>query len=352
VQDVVAGLLAWFRRNARTLPWREVPREPYRVLVSELMLQQTQVDRVIPKYESFLEAFPDLESLADASEEEVLAVWSGLGYYRRAKLLHRLARAVMAGSGSLPEGARELEKLPGVGPYTAAAVASLAFGEAVPVLDGNVVRVASRVLAFAGDPRSSAGRRALSGWAAPLVEAGPAGEINEALMELGATVCTPASPRCEDCPLAESCGARAGGRPDNFPRPRPTRASVKLRWVAACCIDRHGRWLVRKIEDGPILRDLWLPPIATLDDGEDPVERAVDLAPGPVCGDPEVLPGIDHSITHRRIQVVPVRFRVPNGTVGDAGDRWIAPGSSPIATSSLLNKLFDVSDLESEYENE
>ena len=195
-------LLAW--QSAATpgpCPGAGEPRDPYRVLVSELMLQQTQVDRVTDRFETFVAAYPDLATLAGATEDEVLAAWSGLGYYRRARLLHRLARGVRAGSGALPTSAAELGELPGVGPYTAAAVASLAFGEAIPVLDGNVLRVASRVLAAAGDPRTAAGREALLCWLRPLVEVGgPPGLVNEALMELGAIVCRPTSPNCAALP--------------------------------------------------------------------------------------------------------------------------------------------------------
>ncbi len=263
-------LLAWYRDNARVLPWRGEPRDPYRVLVSELMLQQTQVDRVRPRFEAFIAAFPDLAALAAASEEAVLAAWSGLGYYRRARMLHRLAREVAAGTGTLPGCAAELAELPGVGPYTAAAVASLAFGEAVPVLDGNVQRVAARFLAFGGDPRSADGREALLRWLRPLVEEGPPGLVNEALMELGATVCRPVSPHCGRCPLAVGCRARAEGRQERIPPPRRRRSEQVLSWAAACCVDAEGRWLVRQVCEGPILRGLWLPPIAELEPREAP----------------------------------------------------------------------------------
>jgi A/G-specific adenine glycosylase len=311
------------------------------------MLQQTQVDRVVPKFEAFIEVFPDLAALARASEEAVLAQWSGLGYYRRARLLHRLAREVSAGSGVLPESAHGLEELPGIGPYTAAAVASLVHGEAIPVLDGNVLRVASRVLAHSGDPRSSAGRREISAWAKPLVAAGPAGEVNEALMELGATVCTPSSPRCDVCPLSPDCRGRASGRPADFPSPRGARAIESIHWVAACCVDRQGRWLLRVIDEGPILRGLWLPPIAVLEDNDDPVARAMTMAPGTPTGNPEVLPEVHHSITYRRIRVTPVLIRMDAEQAGDEGDRWFTPEEKAIATSSLLDKFIDVSHLES-----
>ena len=338
-------LLAWYRRNARPLPWRSEPRDPYRVLVSELMLQQTQVDRVAGRFEGFVAAFPDLRALAAAAEEEVLAAWSGLGYYRRARMLHRLARELAAGTGVLPGTAAELAELPGVGPYTAAAVASLAFGEAVPVLDGNVLRVASRFLAAAGDPRTAAGRDALLGWLRPLVEGGPPGPINEALMELGATVCRPLSPDCGRCPLATGCRARAEGRPQRFPPPRRRRGEVAVTWVAACCVDRAGRWLVRQVTDGPILRGLWLPPIAEIGPEDRPEEVARRLVPGRLAVPARLLAAVRHSITHRRITIHPVRLIVSDRAAAAAAGRWVDPAAPAVPTSSLFSKLIKVNSL-------
>jgi A/G-specific adenine glycosylase len=339
-------LLAWYRDNARVLPWRGEPRDPYRVLVSELMLQQTQVDRVRPRFEAFIDAFPDLATLAAAPEEAVLAAWSGLGYYRRARMLHRLARELAAAAGTLPRSAAELAELPGVGPYTAAAVASLAFGEAVPVLDGNVQRVASRVLAVDGDPRSADGREALLRWLRPLVEEGPPGLVNEALMELGATVCRPASPHCERCPLAADCLANAEGRQERIPPPRRRRSEQVLSWAAACCVDASGRWLVRQVCEGPILRGLWLPPIAELAPREDPEEAARRLVPGELLNPPRRLTAVRHSITHRRITVHPVRLDLEEGAAATAAGRWVDPASPSIPTSSLFSKLLRISNLQ------
>ena len=201
-----APLLPWFARSRRDLPWREPRRDPYRVWLSEVMLQQTRVDVVVPYYRRFLERFPDLQTLAAAREDEVLALWSGLGYYARGRNLHRAARTAAA-SGGLPRTAAKLRELPGFGPYTAAAVASLAFGEQVALVDGNVARVLARVLRLPGDAAQA--RAAAWRVAAQLLPDARAGEFNEALMELGATVCTPKNPRCVDCPLEAGCGGRA-----------------------------------------------------------------------------------------------------------------------------------------------
>jgi A/G-specific adenine glycosylase len=332
------ALLRWYETNARSLPWRSQPRNPYHVLVSEFMLQQTQVERVVSYFTAFIARFPDLQRLAAASEEEVLSAWSGLGYYRRARSLHRLAQEVAAGSG-LPATATELQRLPGIGPYTAAAVASLAFAEAVPVLDGNVMRVGARVMTMEVDPRSAEGRRRLESWVLELMEGAPPGAINEALMELGATVCTPVEPICGECPFERRCRARADGAQEAFPRPRRRRASVAVRWVAACCFNREGRWLLRRVEDGPILRGLWLPPLAELEASGDPARMAAGLVPGLKWAEGETGSPVRHTITHRRIEVVPVRFAAEGLASLGEDWRWADPLDPGVPTSSLLAKL-------------
>ncbi len=333
------ALLRWFRLQARDLPWRGAGRSPYRVLVSEFMLQQTQVDRVAPRFERFVRRFPTLGDLAAAAEDDVVEEWSGLGYYRRARLLHRLARAVADAGGELPASSAELEKLPGVGPYTAAAVASLASGEAVPVLDGNVMRVGARVLAMSGDPRAAAGRRRLEAWVRGLLAEAPAGEINEALMELGATLCTPLDPACGRCPLAPVCAARAEGRPLAYPPPRRRRGAVGLRWAAACAVAPDGRWLLCRIDEGPILRGLWLPPLAELEEGADPLLEARRVLAGVAADAAMLAPAVRHSITHRRIEVVPARFEVSEAVLRNDAWRWADPSSPGLPTSALLAKL-------------
>ncbi len=331
------ALVEWFDESARDLPWREHPRDPYRVLVSEIMLQQTQVERVMPRYLAFLERFPDLEALARAEEEEVLEAWSGLGYYRRARALHAAARAA---GRTLPKSAARLQELPGIGPYTAAAVASLAFGEMVPVLDGNVLRVASRYLALDQPSRSPGVRRVLAHWVRALMDQGEEpGRINEALMELGAVVCTPSNPRCEQCPLSEGCAGRASGEPERWPEPRKGRSVEEVLWVAPLITDDRERLLVRRVQKGSILRGLWLPPFGELKDPHEAVQRAGELTPisaRPVEGD---LPDpVRHSITHRRITVYPVPMKAE--TREEPKDcRWVDPLSPGVPTSSLLGKL-------------
>ena len=335
------ALLDWYRTRARDLPWRSEPRDPYLVLVSEIMLQQTQVDRVAPRFASFVERFPTFAILAEATQEEVLTAWSGLGYYRRARNLHRLAREVAAGTGYLPRTASDLEQLPGIGPYTAAAIASLAFGETVPVLDGNVMRVGARVLAMETAPRSAEGRRRLETWIVNLMDGVPPGQVNEALMELGAVVCRPADPDCSDCPLGEGCRANAEGQPEAYPPPRRRRAVIALRWVAACCVGCEGAWLLRRIDEGPILRGLWLPPLAELEDRTDPVDKAKRLLLNVKIRDLTAGPAVRHHITHRRIDVVPVRVEAEPFDPPSENWRWVDPRNPGVPTSSLLGKLVE-----------
>jgi A/G-specific adenine glycosylase len=334
-------LLNWFRANARMLPWRREPRNPYHVVVSEFMLQQTQVDRVVPRFESFVERFPTFDALARVVEEEVLEEWSGLGYYRRARMLHRLAREVVAGPGELPQTAGELVKLPGIGPYTAAAVASLAFGKAEPVLDGNVMRVGARVLALKLETRSAEGRHQLESWISGLMEGESPGQFNEALMELGATVCTPMEPECGQCPFASDCEANTQGRQEDFPPPRRRRATEYLRWVAACVVTEDGSWLVRRVDEGPILRGLWLPPLGKLDESIEPEDAARQLVPFGAITAPKLADAVRHNITHRKIDVIPVRFEVARAEPPSEAWRWVYPGSPGVPTSSLLAKLVD-----------
>ena len=203
------ALIRWYRRNRRDLPWRRT-NDPYAIWISEVMLQQTTVPTIAPRWQRFLHRFPTVGALAQAPEREVLAEWAGLGYYARARNLCRAAKRIVS-AGAFPRTAVEWRALPGVGPYTAAAIASICFGEPAAVVDGNVARVLSRLEALRLDPRSPAGSRRLRSAAQALLDHGAPGEFNQALMELGATVCTPRAPRCPDCPLGASCRARTAG---------------------------------------------------------------------------------------------------------------------------------------------
>src|SRR3954451_9258496 len=215
------ALLAFYDAHARDLPWRRT-RDPYAIWVSEIMLQQTRVQTVIPYWERWMARFPTVSALAGAELDDVLAAWAGLGYYSRARNLHAGARAVDARfGGALPSRASELREVPGIGPYTAGAIASIAFGERAPLVDGNVARVLARVFAIEHDIKSTAGGKALWATAGELMAALPAatapGDLNQGLMELGATICAAAQPRCLVCPLVSDCSAVRTGRQDELP---------------------------------------------------------------------------------------------------------------------------------------
>ena len=216
------SLLAWYRRHQRALPWR-ASRDPYRIWVSEVMLQQTTVAAVQPYYEAFLARFPDVRALATARVEDLLALWSGLGYYRRARHLHAAARAIVERhAGRFPRELAQALALPGVGPYTARAVLSIAYGVAEPVVDGNVRRVLARLLLLRG--RAWRDERAFHAPAAELLAKRSPGDWNQAVMELGATVCTPRAPACPACPWRRSCAARAQGLQEQLPERKPRSA--------------------------------------------------------------------------------------------------------------------------------
>ncbi|HET7903271.1 MAG TPA: A/G-specific adenine glycosylase, partial [Candidatus Eisenbacteria bacterium] len=212
-----AALLRWYGRNRRDLPWRRA-RDPYAIWVSEIMLQQTRVETVVPYYERFLERFPTLHALARSSESSVLAAWSGLGYYRRARNLRDAASLVARDhGGAIPRDPAALRALPGIGAYTAAAIASIAFDRPAAAVDGNVVRVIARWDGRRGRRDDAALRRAVTARAESLAPGARPGDWTQALMELGATLCLPRDPLCERCPVARWCRARRGGRPDRYP---------------------------------------------------------------------------------------------------------------------------------------
>lgn len=248
-------LLRWFAGKKRDLPWRGEG-DPYRILVSEIMLQQTTVRAVGPAYGRFLEAFPTVRALASAEVDAVLAAWAGLGYYRRARSLHEACREI-GRRGGWPKTADELARLPGIGPYTAAAVASIAFGEPVPVLDGNVIRVMSRLAEVPGDPHRAAVRRRLLDVAAGFVDPRRPGDSNQAMMELGATVCRPVDPSCDACPLSVHCQARMHGTQASFPAPKALPASVAERHAVYVVRDEEGRYLIEQKKESGALQGLW-----------------------------------------------------------------------------------------------
>ena len=341
-----ARLLAWYDRARRDLPWRG-RRDPWAVWVSETMLQQTRVETVRAYFEPFLARFPTPEALAAASVEEVLAAWSGLGYYGRARRLQEGARAVVAAGGGIPASAAELAALPGIGPYTAAAVASIAFDEAVPVLDGNAVRVLARRLAEGDDPGRAPVRRRLLAAAGELLDPARPGDSNQALMELGATLCSPRSPRCAECPLARGCAARAAGQPERYPRSRRRTATRRVRQVAALLEDADGRLLlVRRGEHEGVLPGLWEAPTVTAA-GRGAAEDALARRYGGRWKLGRPLARLRHGITFRAVELEARRAEWTPGEVaeGVVAGRF-APGEAErLALTGATRKLLALSEL-------
>ena len=260
-------LLAWFAEHARTLPWRR-DRDPYAIWVSEVMLQQTQVATVIPYFERFLHAFPTLSALAGADEQAVLKLWEGLGYYRRARDLHRAARLLAdAHAGRIPDNPDLFRSLPGVGRYTAGAVLSQAFDRRLPILEANTQRVLCRLLGLREDPRSAAAQRRLWQAAEELLPARDIGQFNQALMELGALVCTPRSPDCAACPLAAWCAARRLGLQEEIPARAEPPAPVEVH-EGAVVVRRAARVLLVQRPAHDRWAGLWEFPHGPLEQGE------------------------------------------------------------------------------------
>jgi len=289
--ELAEKLLAWYAVNARTLPWRGHP-DPYAVWVSEIMLQQTQVDTVSPYFERWMARFPTLEALAAASEQEVLALWEGLGYYSRARNLWRAARQVWEAGGQMPRTAADLALLPGVGRYTAAAIASMAFGQDEAALDGNIRRVLARVFNVTLPARSPEGERQLWALAQQHLPPGRAGDYNQALMDLGSQICTPRAPACLVCPLQALCQAAALGLQAERPV-MSSRPPVPLWTVTAAVIWRADRVLIARRPSRGLLGGLWefpggkLEPGETLPEGlrrEIAEELAVEIAVGAELG--------------------------------------------------------------------
>lgn len=349
-------LLTWYDRNRRSLPWR-VDRDPYHVLVSEMMLQQTTVKTVLAYYRPFIERFPNWEALAGASEEEVLAAWAGLGYYSRARNLQRTAAIVTTEeSGVFPRDITRARRLPGVGDYTAGAVLSIAYGLPVPAVDGNVARVLSRLHGVRGNVSRAPTRSRLRELAASLAHGSRVSDLNQALMELGALVCTPAEPGCGACPLDAICTARALGVQAQLPETPPRGTAMEI-LSAAAVIRRAGRFLLMRRGDSRSLGKMWEFPSTLSADLALP--RSGSAPPSPAAPyrrleryladehSMRVRTGVRlglvrHSITWRRLRLevyaAVLRDRLPSGEL-----RWFPPAEfATIPVTSLTRKILSV----------
>ena len=331
------GLLAWYRQHARVLPWRRNT-DPYQVWVSEVMLQQTQVVTVIPYFNRFVAAFPTVRALAEASEQSVLRQWEGLGYYRRARQLHRAARQCMElHDGAFPSEHSAVRALPGIGRYTAGAILSIAFDAREPILEANTVRLWSRLLAYRNSPYDSAGQQVLWQAAEQSLPRRGVGAFNQALMELGATICLPKSPRCDICPVANLCAARAAGLQAVIPSPKP-RPNVEQMHEAAVVIRRKDEILL--IERGESARwaGMWdFPRFPVTQHGgpvpnqelidQELVERVRDMT-GLEVRPVKKLAEIRHGVTRFRITLhchEAQHLRKSRQTCNAPNSRWLKP---------------------------
>jgi A/G-specific adenine glycosylase len=339
-----APLIAWYEENRRDLPWRAAPGQkpdPYRVWLSEIMLQQTTVKAVAPYFLRFLARWPSLTALAAAPLEDVLKAWAGLGYYARARNLHACARAVLERHGGrLPRSEAALAALPGIGPYTAGAIAAIAFGARAAAIDGNAERVMARL--FAVDEELPAAKAKLRALALRLVPRQRAGDFAQALMDLGAGICTPKRPACAICPWMDACAARRRGDPETFPRKAPKRAGRLRRGAAFVALRGDGCVLVRARPARGLLGGMTEVPTTGWShafDTRSALDEAPDLSPGKTAW--QRLPGaVSHVFTHFPLELIVFRAEVPSRTAAPAGGRWVpVPELADEALPNLMRKV-------------
>jgi len=326
------NLRRWHEKHGRDLPWRNIG-EPYRVWISEIMLQQTTVVAVVPYFNRFLNRFPTIQSLAAADETEVMRHWEGLGYYSRARNIHKTARQLVeTNGGEFPDDVERLLQLPGIGRYTAGAIASFAFDRPAPIVEANTLRLYCRLLGYEGDPRSAAGQRLLWEFAERLLPRKSPGRFNQALMDLGATRCTPKQPDCRSCPVRNCCRATAVGSQESIPmkavRPQITNISE-----AAVAVRRNGRYLLHRIPDGRRWAGLWDFIRFTVDDqaaSESPergeISARLTEASGLEAEIGPLLTEIRHSVTRYRIRLFCFQATYSSGeTHHGSTHRWVSP---------------------------
>ena len=343
----------WYGRNARSMPWRETS-DPYRIWISEVMLQQTTVAAVVPYYRRFLERFPSLHDLANADEEEVLRMWEGLGYYSRARNLHKTARRISdERNGEFPHDVTELQKLPGIGRYTAGAIASFAFNGRAPIVEANTQRLYCRLLGFRGDPRSTEGQKLLWQFARQILPRAQPGQFNQALMDLGATVCTPDSPDCAGCPVKTCCRAHAEGVQAEIPE-AGRRVEITQLVEASVAICRRGEYLLRRCGDDERWAGLWDFPRFELNGdapGEDSSDRINPMLKQLLSQEIRNLTGVEtkierfvrqfqHSVTRYRIRLLCYTARHQGGRLLGRRDnyRWVRPAEFEAVPLSVTGR--------------
>lgn len=322
-RSLQSALLTWYHKNKRDLPWRQT-NDPYKIWLSEIMLQQTQVKTVIDYYHRFLTRFPTIRDLAKANEEEVLTLWSGLGYYARAKNLHKGAKQIVEKyDAKFPSDPKNILSLPGIGKYTLGAIASIAFEQPLPLVDGNVMRVYSRIFAIEGNPQESKFQKKIWEIAEELIPKKNPGDFNQALMELGATICSPTSPNCPSCPIKKFCKATALN-PEKFPEKKERQKTKKLFRLVALLMNQNKVCLVLP-ENTRWQKGLWqLPGILTEKENNFENEIKLYLKKEKILHRSlTLLPLHTHQITHHKITIHPYRIEVSLIPQIHKKSRWI-----------------------------
>lgn len=338
-------LLAWYRRNQRSLPWRET-NDPYHIWISEIMLQQTQVDTVIPYYRRFLKVFPTVSSLACAPLQDVLKTWENLGYYSRARNLHAAAKVIMENFGGwIPDTFERIKTLPGIGEYTAGAILSIAYGKAHPAVDGNVRRILCRLLAIRKPVDDAREQKQLQKIAASMVPVKHPGDFNQALMDLGATICKPKNPECFRCPVAGLCQARLHDLQNVLPITVKTPAIPHRQAAAAVIRNSKDMLLVVQRPASGLLASLWKLPGGFIQEDENAEnslrqsvkkELAISIRPG------KHLASVNHAYTHFRVTLHAYECRLPKGTpkpLGCQNWQWASPTDLKKLPMSKIDRM-------------
>ncbi|MEI7945282.1 MAG: A/G-specific adenine glycosylase [bacterium] len=332
-------LLAWYDSRTREMPWRDHP-DPYAVWVSEIMLQQTQVETVKGYFIRFMKSFPTVQALADAPQQAVLKAWEGLGYYTRARNLQKAAQKVIGKRGELPSTSTQWAMLPGIGPYTAAAISSISFGEYVPVVDGNVARVFSRFLEWRDDFQKLPAREKLANWLQPFIEKSKRpGDFNQSMMDLGATVCTPRNPKCAICPIQKGCIAHAKNLQDELPVKPPKKKLPVRRVVAVVVRDGAGRVLFSQRVDERLLGGLWeLPSLEWNEDSTQKQALRTLLKNIPVSvSQAKYVGDIEHTFSHFKLIMQLYRVeKYVESLLSDTQEtlRFEKPSALPLTTAT------------------
>ncbi len=331
-------ILAWYRRERRELPWRSDP-SPYRVWLSEVMLQQTQVKTALPYFQKVIDAYPSIQALAEADQERLLSLWAGLGYYSRARNLLKAARLMVSRhAGRFPEEWGEARRLPGVGRYTAGAVLSIAYGQPHPILDGNIRRFLSRFLRHEPDSPAELERfwALLAGVVGDPAVAPAVSDFNQALMELGALVCTPRAPQCQQCPLADRCRSRLAGVEREIPKARTARPAESLEFVAAV-ISRDGEFLMKRHSETPFLEGFWEFP--RVEGKPRPgIDAVFEAQHGIALRVLRECPPVRHQITYRKLRFHPL-ICVLREEPNQADWIWTSIGRAGFPVSSYVVKI-------------